>query len=287
MTSEVFELIASDDVRFFVHRDILIAQSKPFREATTGPWEEAKERKIHLTDWNSDTVAQLVEYFYTNDYSYPDPIHLNPDPTPSVNALDPVVPGAEAPAVPPDPGRPLTPFGEYFRASMPPERAMPLTDSERLQKFDPAQFDFENVLLTHAMLYVLANYKGIEKLQTLALKRLLLVLSRLHPLQPGSHIARNVAEFAKYVYANTYCHSRSEEPLRKHTSHYIALNMGQFQSVTEGLELMAEGGDFIRDVMPKICRRLRDPEPGISSGGQGNRYISNIKVPLPTYDYSG
>ncbi|KAL0634532.1 hypothetical protein Q9L58_006551 [Maublancomyces gigas] len=274
MTSEVYELVSSDNVSFFVHKDILISQSMPFRQAANGPWQEASERKILLDDWDTDTVARLVEFLYSNDYPYPDPDHLVVPSTPSA----PVAPVAPvAPLI--CPSRPLTPLDECLKQWMRPSRRDKVADLQRLGPCDPAKFDYESVLLLHARVYVLANYKAVQHLQTLALKRLSLVLQRLHPLEMGSHTAGNVAEFASYVYANTVLLSVSEDPLRKLTSHFIALNVVAFQKEARAVKLMAEGGDLVTDVMAKVCIRIVDPNdtcPECSSPRM--RYISGIEV---------
>lgn len=276
MTSEVFELVASDDVRFFVNKSILASQSKPFRDATSGPWKEATERKIDLKDWDSDTVARLVEFLYTRNYDYPDPTPLRSDsesagPTERIHEED-------APSVI-DSRRPLTPLRDCLRRSLPPAEVAPITDSMRLEPFDPVNYDFRKVLLSHAMVYALAHYKSVEFLRTLALKRLLLTLLKLHPLQHASHISKNIVDFTSYVYDNTDSLSSSEEPLRNLTAHFVALNFVAFQSEPRGASLVAEGGDFVRDLMAKLCRRLSDPE-GVSWVGVRSEklYISGIEV---------
>lgn len=279
MTSEVFELVLRDNVRFFVHQDILTSQSKPFQQATTGPWQEASERKILLDDWDTDTVARLVEFLYSNNYPYPDPDPLEPVRVPQAATSGPGEPNTIKIDAQPHSSRPLTPFDECLKELMPRNNPNKVADLQRLGPCDPAKFDYESVLLLHARVYVLANYKGVERLQTLALRRLLLVLSRLQPLQTGSHIAGNVAEFAGYVYANTGLLSGSEEPLRKITSHFIALNVVAFQNEPRAVKLMAEGGDLVTDVMAKLCRRIVDPEDGCAGrGSPRKRYISGIKV---------
>lgn len=279
MTSEVFELVSRDNVRFFVHQDILTSQSKPFRQATTGPWQEASERKIVLNDWDTDTVARLVEFLYSNNYPYPDPDPLEPVRVPQAATSEPGEPNTIKVDAQPGSSRPLTPFDECLKEWMPRNSSNNVTDLQRLGPCDPAKFDYESVLLLHARVYVLANYKGVERLQTLALRRLLLVLSRLQPLRTRSHIAGNVAEFAGYVYANTALLSGSEEPLRKITSHFIAVNVVAFQNEPRAVKLMAEGGDLVTDVMAKLCRRIVDPEDGCAgSGSPRKRYISGIKV---------
>lgn len=283
MTSEVFELVANDDTQFFVNRDILASQSKPFKEATLGPWKEAAERRIDLKDWDSDTVARLVEFLYIRNYSYPDPTPLTSDPEPTGGDPGPAkTEEKKEDASVLDRDRPLTPLEDCLRQSLPPDEEDPITDSERLERCDPTDYDFQEILLAHAKVYALANYKSVDTLRTLALKRLLLTLSRLHPIQPASHISMNIVDFASYVYTNTDYLSHSEEPLRKLTSHFIALNFAAFQTEPRAVELVAQGGDFVKDLMAKVCRRLPDPEGALWAGGRsGKGYVSGIKVSIP------
>lgn len=273
MTSEVFELVACDGIRFYVNKDILASQSKPFQEATSGPWKEAVERSIDLKDWDSDTVARLVEYLYLRNYDYPDPTPLKSSPKPTLAGAKP------PPTIPvPDPKRPLTPIHDCLKGCLPPaEVAPPITVTESLASFDPADNDFHDILLAHAKVYALANYKSVDGLRTLALRRLMLTLSRLHPLRASSHVLMNVVELASYVYDNTDYLSNSEEPLRKLTSQFIALNFAAFQTEPRAVEFVAQGGDIVRDLMAKLSRRLPNPE-GLPWAGGSSKYISGIKV---------
>lgn len=282
MTSEIYELVASDDASFFVHKDILVSQSKPFQDATAGPWKEALERRIHLKDWDSDTVARLVEFLYATNYSYPDPSPINPEQPPTEGDPEPVGTTAGNTESRPDGDRPLTPFVECMRRSLPPCPVDAMTDGQRLERFNPAEYDFGEALLAHAKVYALANYKGIDVLRAFALKRMFLTLARLHPLQPASHISVNIVDFASYVYANTDPLSSSEEPLRKMTSQFVALNLVAFQTESRAVELVAQGGDLVRDLISKICRVLPGPEEvGWAGGLPYTRYISNLKVIIP------
>lgn len=280
MTSEIYELVASDDVLFFVHKDILVSRSKPFQEAIAGPWKEALERRIHLTDWDSDTVARLVEFLYVDNYSYPDPSPIKTEQSPTETDPESVPSAAENEESPPESGRPLTPFAECMQRSLPPCPTDAVTDGQRLERFNSAEYDFGEVLLGHAKVYALANYKGIEELRALALRRLFLALARVHPLQPASHISINIVDFASYVYANTDPLSHTEEPLRKMTSQFIALNLVAFQTEPRAVEFIAQGGDVVRDLMSKICRILPSQSAVVSwTGGLPHtRYISNLKV---------
>lgn len=72
------ELLAQGgESRFFVHANILVSQSQPFKNALAGNWKEATERKIDLNDWDGDTVGRLVEFLYRGNYQYPDPAPIS------------------------------------------------------------------------------------------------------------------------------------------------------------------------------------------------------------------
>lgn len=145
-TSEVFELLAQHgELRFLVHKDVLTSKSQPFRDAATGKWKEATERKIDLGDWDGDTVGRLVEFLYTGDYRYPNPEPRSPKPglqeSPS-NREEPDSQGIAASKVSGeesslDRNRPLTPLSECLRNSLTPDPDNPKTDATRLENFDP------------------------------------------------------------------------------------------------------------------------------------------------------
>lgn len=275
MQSEIYQLVAKDGARFFVNKDVLTSQSAPFREAITGPWREASNRTIELSDWDSATVGRLVEFLYTGDYSYPDPYPVGRRPLARANIL---VDDARVEVTDEqfDPGRPPTPPNEWFKKSLPKLEA-PVSESERLSRFDPAGNHFEDVLIAHAKVYAMANYKSVDSLRALALKRMQITLMAVHPIQPKSHIAVNVANFVDYVYDNTDKLSLSEEPLRKLTSRFIALNLVAFQTNSKALQIFADGGDFVIDVISKVCETLPDPSRPVRRCPKEG-YISSIKV---------
>lgn len=284
MTSEVLELVANDDQRFFVHKAILTSQSTSI--------EIPSERTIDLGDWDSDTVARLVEFLYCRNYDYPDPAPLGPHAEHSLSEPPPPIQVASEAT---DHRRPLTPLPDCLGSTLLLDEA-PRTDEQRLHRFHPSDYDFGGILQAHAKVYALASSKSIVPLQTLALRRLLLILVRLHPLQPKSRTVKDIVDFASVVYesklsVNTGYLVRAEEPLRKLTSQFIALNFVAFQSEPRAVEVIVDGGELVKDVMAKVCRRLSDPagvswpgghrEEEVRTGGHREeeiRYISGIKV---------
>lgn len=274
MSSEIFELVAQNNVTFFVHKDLLGFHSQPFKEATSGVWKESTERKILLADWDAKTVGRLVQFLYTGDYKYPDPAPTDvPNPTVKKDESVPSLPNT------PDVSKQdtLTSFLTCVESVIDEHAHPPMTDSMWLKRVDTFTFDFDETFLAHAKVYCLAHYRSIHALKALALTRLAKTLLKVHPLGGNPHLAINIVNLATYVYGNTDSLSNSEEPLRKVISHYVALNFVAWQTEPAAVEMMCCGGDFVRDVLSKYRRRFGDPgEQGIAP--PGIRYIQSFRV---------
>lgn len=284
MSSETFELVAQDDVVFFVHKDILAHQSQPFKEATRGEWKESVERKISLQDWDAETVGRLVQFLYTGDYQYVDRSLPDTEQSPTTEATDVVgrESGFESPDGPVLHPPTLAPLQECIEGAMPKHAHPRMTYGAWLESVDTSTFDFGQILLGHARVYVLAHFKAIAGLKTLAQGRLSGILLKLHPLgqHRNPHLAMNVVNLAIYVYGNTDSLSNSVEPLRNIISHFVALNLAVLQSDTAAAALMCNGDAFIGDLLAKVCSRLGD-QIGERIDSPGTRFISAIRVGSP------
>lgn len=276
MSSEIFQLNAENDAMFYVHRGVLAFHSEPFQKATSGEWKEAAERQIQLTDWDGETVGRMIEFMYTGGYEYPNPKRLVP--LVRTNAVA-TVPAAPVPLhnVPASANRPLTPFKECLHDSTHASTGLVSQDTHKITTYSQALYDFKTPLLCHAKVYALAHYKSIVSLKQLALKHLHLTLSQLDPLLPHNYGTRAFIELARYVYDNTDHLSNSPEALRNIISQFAALNIRQLQTEPKALRLLGEGGDFVIDVMAKVCRRLPAAAPVPVEIG---RFVSSLKVSI-------
>lgn len=258
ISSEIIELTAENgEKQFHVHKDVLISQSEPFRSAITGGWRETAERKICLDEWDGETVCRLVEFLYTGNYQYPDPVSSSKrDRVRGTTQRQLGAPRPKRDEAKTGPNRPLTPLEECLDMCFS-QKHDDGADWTKLEGFDP-QDDYEDTLLAHAKLYCLAQYKSVGALRTLALRRLFLILLKIDPLAPAPdcRAVLNFIDLVKYVYSNTDSLVASEEPLRKLVSQFAAHNIQALQSRQEMTDLMSDGGDFVNDLMPKICRRL-------------------------------
>lgn len=283
LVSDIIELTARGQSRFLVHRDILTSQSQPFRNAVSGVWKESTERKIDLHDWDRDTVGCLVEFLYTGNYSYPDP-----DPASAVVSDRTAPPPAAAVRArslrdrSPDElsrSRPLTPLEQCLPRCLPENRE---TDAERLSGFAPEHHEYREPLLTHAAVYALACYKDVRPLRCLALRRLVMTLGAISPVRADARLPPGIVDVVRYVYAHTDALRSSEEPLRRVMAQFAALNFPALQTRPDFAELLAEGGDFVNDLMAKVSRRLVAAEKGlgvsVGSAAAPRRFVARIRV---------
>lgn len=275
MSPETFTLIAKDGQSFLVHSAILAAQSAPFRSIISGDWKESTERKISLEDWDSDTVGRFVEFLYTDNYRYPDPEPLYPEGDTGGKRAN-LESESESRATmeedlcydsEPEYGglgqhRPLTPLDQCLDPTLRRVREKDVTEGKEQQQFGPFTSgrprDYKAVLAAHAKVYALAQYKDIVALKALSLERLLVTLVSIHSNESclDDHIAASIVELLEYVYSHTDSPGESEEPMRRVVSQFAALNFQALQSGAQMGELMREGGDFVKDLMGKVCRML-------------------------------
>lgn len=261
----------------------MIAQSEPFRKAITGGWRETTERHISLNDWEAETVGRLVEFLYTGDYQYPDPVPsaARAGATRSIQRqLNASRSNREGGGK--SPNRPLTPL-ERCLDTVFPDDLDDGADWTKLANFEP-QDDYKNALLAHAKIYCLAQYKSVGALRTLALRRIHLVLLKIDPLTPESDntAVMNALELINYVYTNTDSLVSSEEPLRKLVSQFAAHNIQVLQSHQEMTNMISEGSDFVNELMPKICRRLIPSPAPAPPAAAAPAPVPQANTPNPT-----
>lgn len=286
LSSEIIEIVTDiGESRIFVHKDALISQSAPFRDALNGGWAEATDRKIVMNDWDSLTVGRMVEFLYCGTYQYPDPTPLSGERSAPVQGTIPrsiiSVPSTVGDQSQSSTPRPLTPVSQCLQKFLSSDQCEDHeTAVQRLAGFDPALHNYDDVLLAHAKVYHLANYKAILPLQAMALQHLLDTLSRMNPIvaASGSHNVGGVVELTRYVYANTDHLENHEEPLRRLVSYFVASNFWVLKSSPDLGQLFSDGGDVVMDVMENV---FRGPPPALYDRrplGPRTRYVSKICV---------
>jgi hypothetical protein len=120
---------------------------------------------------------------------------------------------------------------------------------EPSETFDP-ELSYTSIFIAHATLYILADYRLIESLRTLALYKL---HKSLCTFQLSASNAEDVVKLARYVYAEEGGSEGSGKEdgmvgeLRALVCRYLAMH-ALVLVLDEGfMELLAEGGQFVKD----------------------------------------
>lgn len=287
----MFEVLAqSGTKRFLVHSGILAARSKPLENIIkTTLSNPSPKRIIDLQEWDEATVGRFVEFLYVGHYQAPDPKHplVGPSSTASdddgdddddacpqefntpATAQSVVSEIAQSdrtetirsgsPAGP----RPLTPLSQF---DLEPQNDL----SEYLASgpFDPAVYDFGDVLVAHARVYFLAQDQEVDALRRLAYQHLLSALRGIGLVEPGWRVGVNIVDLLRYVYSHTDSSGGLEVPLRNLVLQFAALNFPALQSRDEMTGLMREGGELASDLMARVCKRLVNSESICMAGHQ-------------------
>lgn len=118
----------------------------------------------------------------------------------------------------------------------------------------PRSAPLTTALLDHAKVYALAQHKGVEALQKLALRG---IKDGLATRAARETYSGAVVELLRYVYSHTQFLENSKEPLRELVARFTADGFQRLFTVRV-VELFgdAEFVDFRLDVLFKICERL-------------------------------
>ncbi|KAK6353853.1 hypothetical protein TWF730_008275 [Orbilia blumenaviensis] len=310
LNSEVFNfLIGPSRTRFGIHKCLLAAHSDVLKRILDSHMREATTKEMVLEEVEEDCFACFSEYLYTGKYPVPRPRDLYPgnvgkglaglvggmggdmSDTESYRKKSAAAPatttkkkqsrgfagfGGGGELSPPRPGSPAGPGGSPYNSTT---------------------HDFTNVFITLAGLYVLAEKYNIQYLKHLALSDLSNQLKHSFELIPTRR--GDIVELIRYTYNNTYepkqdprSKELKEEGLRSLVSNYAALKINGLRArrglglgSTNGApppdeegdyggfdELIADGGDFIKDLIGKVA--IDDDE---------NRRYGNSLLNIPVY----
>ncbi|KAF8242917.1 hypothetical protein K440DRAFT_615217 [Wilcoxina mikolae CBS 423.85] len=275
-------LVGVTKKRYTVHSGLLSAKSDSLRALITGEWAENQSYEIDWSEWEEDTVKMFLEWLYTGTYTFPEPEPLEEKCATEESAAMEVAYETAEPEPKTEPGSPasvlswspnlapLTSTGVLYAALPGPpspleELPAPATpteissDKRGLRRSHHDQhFNYSSLLMSHAKLYVLAQYTGVMPLKAIASRRLQQELSGFQAMSllPTSPIIGNIIELVQYVYANTDRLVSTEEPLRKTVNTFCAHKFLEMQG-GEFRALLEEGGDFAGDFWEKVSRKVK------------------------------
>ncbi|KAK6510465.1 hypothetical protein TWF506_009572 [Arthrobotrys conoides] len=312
LNSDVFNfLIGPSRTRFGIHKCLLAAHSDVLKRILDSHMREVTTNEMVLEEVEEDCFACFSEYLYTGKYPVPRPRELYPgnlgkglaglvggmggDMSDSESYRKKSAAAAATTTTtkkkqsrgfagfggggelsPVRPGSPAGPGGSPYKSTT---------------------HDFTNVFITLAGLYVLAEKYNIQYLKHLALSDLSNQLKYSFELIPTRR--GDIVELIRYTYNNTYepkqdprAKESKEEGLRSLVSNYAALNLNGLRArrglglgSTNGApppdeegdyggfdELIADGGDFIKDLVRKVA--IDEDE---------NRRYGNSLLDIPAY----
>ncbi|KAF3931461.1 hypothetical protein ABW19_dt0203755 [Dactylella cylindrospora] len=312
LNSDVFNfLIGPSRTRFGIHKTLLAAHSDVLKRILDGHMREASTNEMVLEDVEEDCFACFSEYLYTGKYPVPRPRELYPGNVgkglaglistdlSDTESYRKKAAASSSSAKAKKPSRGFAGFGGGGELS-PPRPGSPAGAGNGNQ-FKSSTHDFTNVFITLAGLYVLAEKYNIQYLKHLALSDLSNQLKYSFELIPSRR--GDIVELIRYTYNNTYEPQQSpraretkEEGLRSLVSNYAALNLSGLRArgglglgvaATTGStttsnsdeedsggfdELIADGGDFIKDLVKKVA--IDEDE---------NRRYGNSLLDIPAY----
>ncbi|KAF3913453.1 hypothetical protein AA313_de0201451 [Arthrobotrys entomopaga] len=271
----------ADKKVIWTHRDNLAeSESASLKALVSGLYKEGDgQNGIDWSDWEYETVVQFVTYLSIGDYhvKVPELKGMTPEMPKKPNSKN----GKTAPATASVPGlsRAILPLSRIDKLL--PDPALPTwrrnTDAGDFHftlqdaKHEDKQFEFGPTLVSHAKVYVLADYHNVDTLKALSLRRLAqtMQMAELHTWD----LISDVLALVEFVYPDDI--GRPQQ-LRDVVSHFVALHYSKLVTNEEVLTTLERGGEFVRDVCAKVGSQILVHE-AMLSGAKGRIAMDQIR----------
>ncbi|KAI0158109.1 hypothetical protein GGR57DRAFT_35714 [Xylariaceae sp. FL1272] len=283
-------LVGPEQKKFTMHKELLASMSHKLDILVNGKMDEARKESVDWGDLDERTFVCFFEYAYTgnynishpqgNDRSQNDVSQSQSDNQSQHQDVSEYM--EEQPRAPEgwDVGpveRYRGPVGEDLTMKCPRcKRVVPMPAPPRKAKdllwwrfinleypgppsegnTDPTNgsvsFDLNGMILSHARVYVLADYHRIDKLKLLSLKKLHQCLVDFETTSAG---AETIASLAAYCHENTPDKHPKDE-LRELLCLYLACKIEQMWDNASFREALEVSRDLARDVIEQMLNRL-------------------------------
>jgi hypothetical protein len=272
-----------------IHSELVASMSKPLSAMVNGKMKESIECQAEWPEVDEAMFIRFCEFAYTGGYkaAKPEPRKTappKPEPEPELEnglrnadapgeareygvlytgTVVPIVNEAEVPAITLSGGKSVRKKVRGRETASKDDRLWSQFANLVYDSLLPAQveeaaadtdnLDFSEVFLSHARIYVLADYYDIERLMTLSLKELHKCLQR---FQLSSENAEDVVGLAEYCYQNTVDRGSSPDRLRELVSMYIACKVEKIWGSRRFREILEKFGEIGKDVIGHMLERL-------------------------------
>lgn len=255
--SEPFKfIIGSEQKEFYLHSHLVATQSPKLEALVHSGLKESQEHCVRWETEELETFFRFGQFLYTATYDASKPLpgpkyettsHLtrpqevtSQDYSP-VEASDRTVTASlpRKPKLEPTMSTHLWPRFKklYKRMNSPNSQGDSSAESNRSTE----QYDHAEVFLSHAKVYVFADYHGIEVLKDLALRKLHDALKHFELTDDG---LQAIAELTKYSFDNTVVGDRLTEMVQLYAACYLAHSWKH-----EAFRTVVDDSDFYRSLI--------------------------------------
>jgi hypothetical protein len=271
-----------------VHEEAIASQSPALEALMRGKMSECASRVVTWIDVDQETFVRFAQFVYTGDYSVPkmivngqfhqqkqcekpkeveNDIWFAPEPIPFESSW-----GAFSSASKKDKKKLAKSarfsFGETSRSAQttdstifdkshvyallqPRSKFADTCDPEIID--GPEESNITEALLSHTLLYILAEKWGIDSLKMLTLFKLHQTLSMLVIDIPK---VPHIMELVRHGYAGTPDLETGIDDLRDLLCQYVAANVKLMSEHEDFLALIQDGGTFVRDIWKRVLPRV-------------------------------
>ncbi|KAL9583133.1 MAG: hypothetical protein Q9212_002882 [Teloschistes hypoglaucus] len=282
--SEVFQIVVGAEEKIFYAHASLLSKSEVLRKEV----EVKDEKDLGIKDTRA--AKDLVSSVSSQGFQW------NAPPTKSnifanLTSQDPD-PGAEKPHV-----LPLTRVRELIGPKGD-NKSKKMSKAEEYDKWTghllwrPDELDYDNTIMIHAELYIMASQYLLDELKDLTWQRLRSVLVSIGTPVPGSLFIRNLVKVLRYVYKETGTDSLegNEEPLRRLVSTFVAQHFTRLKG-PEVDEIFAStravDREIVIDVTNRITQEMVHLEAEVSKAKENEKKRDISEVDSAYYPFAG
>ncbi|UKZ96852.1 uncharacterized protein TrAFT101_011629 [Trichoderma asperellum] len=248
-------VVGPDEKEHTIHSALVAHQSEALNALINGGMKESIERRVIWKEISEEVFIDFSQYVYTGDYDGAKPSKRE---VPGRVAPLRVSPIGDACWIPPH----LRKKGKSESSIWTKKRLL----WHKFQALDPlpsqdsapslgssAICDYTDVFLSHARMYVFADYYGIDPLQILALHKLLRALI-LFDDQGGS--CGDIIQLVRYSFEQTVDKWDQDDELRSLVCLYAACQVEDLWKDTEFKDIMKTLPDFSTGLITAMLDRL-------------------------------
>ncbi|KAF5877949.1 uncharacterized protein Bfra_000114 [Botrytis fragariae] len=294
LNSRLFKFVVGEKVdghatEFFVHEEAIVQLSNPLEALMRGGMTESRAACTVWDDVSKETFERFVQFAYTGDYTLPAPkmrewnrsdnceeLELTSKKEKKKKKLNDQVKSALTVALASSkldakveeflsPQRVRYPELTLFKFSVDFEcLTFPLLASRNNYDHtcEPRGWvdsgkNYSNVFIGHAALYILGDFRLIDTLKALALYKLHKTLCA---FELNSETFHDVIHLVRYVYAEEGGEEGCGDEigaLRSLVCHYMAMHAHDLSCENKFMELLGEGGQFVKDFFEFEVQRKR------------------------------